>query len=55
MVVWNSTPVTESVYLGEGVRQIDLWGRAAARSTPTGRQAKNSSSPSINSRRSSRA
>lgn len=27
MVVWNSRPTTETVFLGEEVRQVDLWGR----------------------------
>jgi len=27
MVVWNDTPTEEVLYLGENVRQIDLWGR----------------------------
>ena len=27
MVVWNPTPVVETVYLGENVQQLDLWGR----------------------------
>jgi len=30
MVVWNDTPCREVLYLGSGVRQTDLWGRAAA-------------------------
>jgi len=29
MVVWSETPVTESVYLGENVKQVDVWGREA--------------------------
>jgi len=28
MVVWNEEPAEEVVYLGEDVRQIDLWGRS---------------------------
>ena len=27
MVVWNETPTQESLYLGEDVRQYDIWGR----------------------------
>ena len=27
MVVWNRTPRRETLYLGEDVRQVDLWGR----------------------------
>ena len=27
MVVWNNRPTEEVIYLGEDVRQIDLWGR----------------------------
>lgn len=33
MVVWNETPVREVVYLGDDVRQVDLWGRST---TPAG-------------------
>ena len=32
MVVWNEQPTTETLYLGENVGQVDLWGR----SIPTG-------------------
>jgi hypothetical protein len=28
MVVWNDKPTEEIIYLGEDVRQIDLWGRS---------------------------
>jgi hypothetical protein len=28
MIVWNEHPTEEALYLGEEVRQIDLWGRA---------------------------
>lgn len=34
MIVWNEHPVEEVLYLGEDVRQIDLWGRSV---TPEGR------------------
>ena len=27
MVVWNEVPVTETIYLGENVTQVDPWGR----------------------------
>ncbi|MCA9247590.1 MAG: hypothetical protein KDA42_10755, partial [Planctomycetales bacterium] len=27
MVVWNEGPMTEEIYLGEDVHQIDIWGR----------------------------
>jgi hypothetical protein len=27
MVIWNRKPVLESIYLGENIRQADLWGR----------------------------
>ncbi|WP_254507165.1 hypothetical protein [Anatilimnocola floriformis] len=27
MVVWRDTPGTENLFLGEGIRQLDLWGR----------------------------
>ncbi len=27
MVVWNAAPATETLYLGEDVHQVDLWGR----------------------------
>jgi hypothetical protein len=27
MVVWRETPGTETLYLGEDIRQLDLWGR----------------------------
>jgi hypothetical protein len=27
MVIWNSRPVEERVFLGENIRQLDLWGR----------------------------
>ncbi|WP_145251764.1 hypothetical protein [Aeoliella mucimassa] len=27
MIAWNDTPVTEHLYLGEQVEQIDVWGR----------------------------
>jgi len=33
MVVWNETPVREVIYLGDDVRQVDLWGRST---TPAG-------------------
>ncbi|QDV71335.1 hypothetical protein Poly24_50700 [Rosistilla carotiformis] len=28
MVVWNTTPTEERIYLGEGVKQVDVWGRS---------------------------
>ena len=28
MVVWNRTPTRETIYLGEDVRVVDVWGRA---------------------------
>ncbi len=28
MVLWNDKPVEEIMYLGEGAKQVDLWGRA---------------------------
>jgi hypothetical protein len=31
MVVWNETPVSEKLYLGDQVRQLDLWGRECPR------------------------
>ncbi len=34
MVVWNDTPVTESLYLGQDVVQIDPWGRRVNLSQP---------------------
>ena len=27
MVVWNNRPIEEALYLGEDVRQLDVWGR----------------------------
>jgi hypothetical protein len=30
MIVWNRKPVYETLYLGEQVRQVDLWGRESA-------------------------
>lgn len=27
LVVWNETPTRETLYLGEDVRQVDMWGR----------------------------
>ena len=35
MVAWNAQPTTETMYLGDNVQQIDIWGR---RSTPEQRQ-----------------
>ena len=34
MVVWNPTPVVETVYLGENVQQLDLWGRVQQKLDP---------------------
>ncbi len=30
MVVWNDKPTEEAIYLGEGVRQVDLWGNVVS-------------------------
>jgi hypothetical protein len=30
MVVWNRKPTQETLYLGDGVKQVDLWGRETA-------------------------
>ncbi|MFT5526979.1 MAG: hypothetical protein ACI9HK_004961, partial [Pirellulaceae bacterium] len=35
MVVWNREPVTETIYLGENIRQVDLWGRTFRPETVT--------------------
>ncbi len=34
MVVWNDRPVEEVLYLGDDVRQIDVWGRTAKPASP---------------------
>ena len=39
MVVWNEKPVEEVIYLGEDVRQIDLWGRSSTPAPQGHRQA----------------
>ena len=31
IVIWNSSPCQESIFLGEGAQQIDVWGRAIER------------------------
>ena len=36
MLVWNSRPQDETVYLGENLRQLDLWGRACSVGTAPG-------------------
>jgi hypothetical protein len=33
MVVWSDFPTTESIYLGDNVRQYDIWGREMPRQT----------------------
>lgn len=38
MVVWNQNPVDEVIYLGEDVRQVDLWGRQTQPASDQGRQ-----------------
>lgn len=38
LVVWNRQPLEESLYLGEEVRQMDVWGRASTPLTRDGRQ-----------------
>ncbi|MBN2021219.1 MAG: hypothetical protein JW809_00355 [Pirellulales bacterium] len=37
MVVWNDRPCKETLYLGDNVRQVDVWGRTTAPATD-GRQ-----------------
>ena len=37
MVVWNDKPTEEVIYLGEDVRQIDLWGRSVSAAGSGGR------------------
>jgi hypothetical protein len=32
IVIWNPKPCSESIFLGEGAQQIDVWGRAIERS-----------------------
>jgi hypothetical protein len=39
MVVWNGTPTHEPIYLGEEVRQVDLWGRETVPPVEQDRQA----------------
>lgn len=38
MVVWNPTPTRETLYLGENVRHLDLWGRERKVLTAAGAQ-----------------
>ncbi len=33
MIIWNDVPGTETFYLGDNVRQIDLWGRELTQQT----------------------
>jgi hypothetical protein len=39
MVVWNDKPVTERLYLGEKIRQVDAWGKAHSVGIADGNQA----------------
>ncbi len=36
MVVWNSTPVQEDMFLGEHARQIDVWGKVISETGSSG-------------------
>ena len=38
MVVWNASPTTEEIYLGENIQEVDVWGRVHRAETRDGKQ-----------------